>query len=107
MFELSLIEILFIAIAALIVIGPQDLPKALSAIVRAWRQVHSLVGEVRAGVHQIAEESGLEETRREMNTIIDQDGNVQQTYDISEFLQEQETPKTRVLSEQDVFGKKE
>ncbi len=103
MFELSLIELLFIAIAALIVIGPRDLPKALSAIVRAWRQVQSLVGEVRAGVNQIAEESGLEETRREMNTIIDQDGNVQQTYDISEFLESQDTSKTKILREKDLF----
>jgi Tat protein translocase TatB subunit len=107
MFEFSLVELLLVAVVGLLVIGPEDMPKVLRAIIKVWREIHSLVSDVRKSVNQMVDETGLNEVRREMTTILDQDGNPQPTYDISEFLETDETPKTRILREEDVFdGKK-
>lgn len=88
MLDLSLVELLLIAVAALVVIGPKDLPKALAAIMRLFKQAQSALSEIRSQVNEIVEESGVNDTKKEINTIIDDHGRVQQVYDISDFLDE-------------------
>ena len=88
MFDLSLVELLFIGVVALLVIGPQDLPKVAAAIFKAFRQLQEALSEMRSQVEDFAKDSGLQETQDEIKTIIDQHGEVQEVYDISEFLDE-------------------
>ena len=89
MFDLSLVELLFIAVIALLVIGPKDLPKALAAIIGLFKQVQSAFAEVRKQVDDIVESSGMEETKQELKTIIDQHGEVQEVYDVADFLDDE------------------
>lgn len=88
MFELSLIELLFIGVMALVVIGPQDLPRVMASLLRFIRQCKAAFADIHAQMEAVAEESGLEETRKDLKTIIDQHGEVQEVYDISDFLDE-------------------
>lgn len=106
MFELSLVELLFIGVIALVVIGPQDLPKALTAVLRLFRQVRGLINELRKGMDSLVDESGLKDVEKDVHYIIDDNGLRQPTYDISEFLTDEETPKTRVLTEKDIYGER-
>lgn len=88
MFDLSLVEILFIAVVALVVIGPQDLPKVLRAVMRTFRQFQEAYSDIRSQVDDLVEESGIRESRKDIQTIIDQHGEIQQVYDLSDFLDE-------------------
>lgn len=90
MFELSLAELLVIAVAGIIVIGPRDLPKAIRAVLGAWKQFQKMVAEIRRGINELADESGVKELQHDlqhdMEYIVDQQGNLQPTYDISDLL---------------------
>lgn len=88
MFDLSLVELLFIAVVALVVIGPKDLPKVIAAMLRLLRQFQDAFADLRSQVNDIVDESGVKETQQELKTIIDQHGRVQEVYDISDFLDE-------------------
>ena len=88
MFDLSLIELLFIAVVALVVIGPKDLPKALASIMRLFKQLQQAFSEVRKQVDDIVDAAGVEETKQDLKTIIDQHGEVQEVYEIEDFLDE-------------------
>lgn len=92
MFDLSIGELLLIAGAGLIFIGPNELPNVLRSVFKVWRQVQEIVGELRQNLELLADESGLKETECEIRTIIDQDGRVQEIYDISDFLDENNEP---------------
>lgn len=105
MFDFSLGELLLIAVVALVVIGPQDLPKVLHATFKFFRQVQDVLSEVRRSFDEVVATSGIDEVRkdldRELNKdakfIIDQHGNYQQIYDVSDLMkveaQKQSTPK--------------
>lgn len=86
MFDLSLIEILFIAVVALVVIGPKDLPKALGHGLRLFKQLRNAMGDLRAQVDEVVEASGVKEAKDEIETIVDMNGEIQPVYDISDFL---------------------
>jgi sec-independent protein translocase protein TatB len=93
MFDLSLIELLFIAVVALVVIGPKDLPKALGHGLRLFKQLRDAMGDLRAQVDEVVEASGAREVKDDIQTIIDENGEIQQVYDISDFLDD--APPTR------------
>lgn len=86
MFDLSFSELLLIGLAALVFIGPKDLPKVLRAVFAVFKQLQDMVAEVRRSVEDIAADTGIYDVKKEMETIIDQHGNVQKVYDISELL---------------------
>lgn len=90
MFDLSLIELLFIAVVALVVIGPQDLPKVLGYALRLFKQLKGAMADIRSQVDEIIEESGVKEAQEDIQTIIDENGKIQRVYDISEFVDEDE-----------------
>lgn len=97
MFELSLVELLFIAVVALLVIGPQDLPKALGAIIKLFKQLQTVISEVRSSVDELVDEAGIrdatDELKKDAKYIIDQNGEYQEIYDVSDFLDEEQKPK--------------
>lgn len=86
MFDLSLIELLFVAVVALVVIGPRDLPKAMKAVFDVLRQLRDATSEIRSQVDSLMQESGIQEAKEEIQTIIDENGQIQRVYDIDEFL---------------------
>lgn len=94
MFELSFIEFLFIAVVGLLVIGPKDLPKVFAAIFKVFGQLQRAVSEVKDQMKAMVDESGIEEAKQELEReskyILDQNGEYQEVFDISEFLPEKE-----------------
>jgi len=67
MFDIGWTELVVIAIIAIIVIGPKDLPAVLRTAGRWARKARSLAREFQSGVDDIMRESEVEELRREIN----------------------------------------
>ncbi len=56
MFDLSWVELFFVATLALVVVGPKDMPKLFQIIGKFFRKVRRLYGEFLGGVHQLEKE---------------------------------------------------
>lgn len=93
MFDLSFAELLLISVVALVVIGPQDLPKVIRAVMNLFKQVQSMVQDVRQSVDDIVNESGVEDFKKETRYLIDQNGDYQEIYDISELMKNDGKPR--------------
>ena len=91
MFELSLVEILFIVLVALVIMGPEEVPNVLRKVMKAWRQVGSIAAEVRSNLDAIADESGMmdigEEIKKEAKYIIDQNGEAQEVFEVADLME--------------------
>lgn len=89
MLELSLAELAFIGLIALIFIGPQELPEVMRSVMRFVRSAKSMVADVKGSVYELVDESGVGEVKREIEKeakyIEDLDGNMQRIYDVSEI----------------------
>lgn len=96
MFELSLAELLVIGVAALLVLGPDELPNALRAVMRFFRSLKQIVSEVQQGVESLAEEPEIKEVKHaltaERRYIIDEAGNYQEVFDISALMNDDKKP---------------
>jgi len=95
MFDFSLSELLLIAVVALVVIGPQDLPKVLRATFKFFKQIQDTLGEVRRSFDEIVTTSGIDEVKKDLDRelakdakfIIDQNGEYQQIFDVSDLME--------------------
>lgn len=96
MFELSFAELLVIGVVALLVLGPDELPNALRAVMRFFKSLRRLVEEVQVGVTSLAEEPEVKEfthaIKAERRYIIDEAGNHQEVFDISDLMQDDKKP---------------
>ena len=99
MLELSLAEILFIAVVALVFIGPKELPGALRGVNRFVRQVRGMMAEVKGSMSELLDESGVDAVKRELEEdiqyITDLEGKPQRTYDVSELHKQREAEAAR------------
>lgn len=85
MLDIGFSELLLIAIVALLVIGPKDLPVVVKHVAAFLREVRALYSGVRQQMLQVVEESGLADIKNEMTTIIDLNGTPQKAYDVREL----------------------
>jgi sec-independent protein translocase protein TatB len=73
MFDIGIIEMFIemfvIAVLAIIIIGPKDLPKLLRSIGRFVSKVRSVGQEFQTSIKQMADEVELEEVTRMVNKI--------------------------------------
>jgi sec-independent protein translocase protein TatB len=60
MFDIGAAELLLVAIVALVVIGPKDLPAALRGVGRVMGQLRSLTGQFRFSLDSIIREAEIE-----------------------------------------------
>ena len=67
MFDISWSEILVMAAVAIIVYGPEDLPKALRGLGRLIRQLKRYTGAVHKTIDNIMEEDELNQIVRDLN----------------------------------------
>ena len=81
MFDFGFSEIAFIALAALVLLGPKDMLEAARTVRSWWRTLLGFREEARKQMTELMDETGLQETR----TIIDLDGNPQVAYDVSDL----------------------
>ena len=68
-FGLGMSEIMIIAIVALIVVGPKDLPRLLRTIGRYVTQLRSMAGEFHRHLDAAVREAGLEDVKKEVRNM--------------------------------------
>ena len=90
MLDFGFSEIAFIALAALVLLGPKDMMQAARAVRGWWRTLMGFREEARKQMTEFMDETGFNDT----TTIIDLDGKEQVAYDVSDLDDMRElTPK--------------
>lgn len=56
MFDLSWVELAFVAILAIVVVGPRDMPRLIKTFSHCTRKVKSVYGEFQAGLNKLEKE---------------------------------------------------
>jgi sec-independent protein translocase protein TatB len=69
MFDFSWSELLVIALVALVVIGPKDLPRVLRAAGKWAGKARAVAREFQSSIDQMIRESELEEVRKEVEKV--------------------------------------
>ena len=85
MFDIGFSELLLIAVVAIIVIGPKDLPVVVRHVAKLMRELRGAYSGIKKQMTQLVDESGINEMKHEMTTIIDLEGNPQMAYDVREL----------------------
>lgn len=67
--QIGFFEIVVIAVIALVVVGPRDLPKLMRMAGKVVAQARRLAGEFTAAFEQMARESEMEEMRKELEAL--------------------------------------
>lgn len=65
MFDIGSSELLLIAVVALIVIGPKDLPRVLNQIGKWIAKARAMTGHIRSGLETMAREAELEDMEKQ------------------------------------------
>ena len=68
-FGIGYTEILVIALVAIIVIGPKDLPKVLRAFGRTMQKVRGMAREFQGHLDQAMREAGVDDIKNEINNL--------------------------------------
>lgn len=71
MFDIGWSEMMMLAVLAIIVIGPKDLPKAMRTVGRLVRRARNTVREFQDSVDDMVRESELDELRQSAKDIAD------------------------------------
>ena len=69
MFDLSWGEMGIIAVVALVVLGPKELPNALRTMSALMKNARKLAGEFQSGVNEIIREADLEDARKKLSEV--------------------------------------
>ena len=69
MFDLSWGEMGIIAVVALVVLGPKELPNALRTVSGLMKNARKLANEFQSGVNEIIREADLEEARKKLAEV--------------------------------------
>ncbi|MGF1630995.1 MAG: Sec-independent protein translocase protein TatB [Kiloniellaceae bacterium] len=77
MFDIGWSEMAVIALIALIVIGPKDLPRAMKTAAQWMRKARSLTREFQSGIDDIVREAELEDARKALDAT--RGGNLRRT----------------------------
>lgn len=83
MFDIGWQELLVIAIVALIVIGPKDLPVAIRAITRWIARARELARDFQHGIDEVVREAELDELKKQVTQIqhVDVNKKIEETID--------------------------
>lgn len=68
-FGVGYTELVVIALVAIIVIGPKDLPKVLRAFGRTMQKVRGMAREFQGHLDQAMREAGVDEIKKEINNL--------------------------------------
>src|SRR5688500_4305177 len=69
MIDLAWSEIALIAVVALVVIGPKDLPEAVRGVARGVQKLRRMAGEFRSQADELVREANLDELRQQIHDI--------------------------------------
>ncbi|MFO1059226.1 MAG: Sec-independent protein translocase protein TatB [Dongiaceae bacterium] len=73
MFDIGWSEMAIIAVVALVVIGPKELPNALRTVTQFLRYARKMASEFQGGIDQIVREAELDEARRTIQSVTSMD----------------------------------
>lgn len=68
-FGIGYTELIVIALVAIIVIGPKDLPKVLRAFGRTMQKVRGMAREFQGHLDQAMREAGVDDIKKELNNL--------------------------------------
>lgn len=92
MLGLDWTELALIAVVAVVIIGPKDLPEAVRGIAKGIQKLRRMAGEFQTQVDEVVREAKLEDVRNQINEIrsfdfrsvvekeIDKDGTLRKTF---------------------------
>jgi sec-independent protein translocase protein TatB len=92
MLGLDWTELALIAVVAVVVIGPKDLPEAVRGIAKGIQKLRRMAGEFQGQLDEVVREAKLEDVRNQINEIrsfdfrgavereIDKDGAIRKTF---------------------------
>jgi sec-independent protein translocase protein TatB len=97
MFEFSWPEMLVVALVALLVVGPEELPSVIRNCKKIITKIKSVAKEFTDSITEIDEIKDIKSEAKKLNddlkVMIDLEGNKQQTYDISDIMVENKAKK--------------
>jgi len=70
MFEIGWTEILLIALVAIVVIGPKDLPRAMRIVGQWTGKMRRMAGEFQRQFNQALKEAELDDVRKDVEAIV-------------------------------------
>jgi sec-independent protein translocase protein TatB len=92
MFGLSFSELLIVLVVAVLAVGPNELPRLIRSVGKFMRGITALGQELRRQMDEVIGDEELSELKRlretirdQRNYIIDQQGEYQQVFDISDL----------------------
>lgn len=85
MLDVGFSELLVIAVAALLFVGPKDLPVVIRHVAKFFRDVRRLFAGIKQQMNQLVDEAGVGDLTHEVTTIIDLEGKPQQAYKVEEL----------------------
>jgi sec-independent protein translocase protein TatB len=92
MFDLAWSEIALIAVVAVVVIGPKDLPDAVRGVAKGIQKLRRMAGEFQGHLDEVVREAKLEDVRDQIRDIrnfdlkstiekaVDEDGSITRTF---------------------------
>ena len=111
MLDIGWSELAVIALVAIVVIGPKDLPAAMRTAAQWIRKIRSLANEFQSGLNEIVREAELDELKRDIDRAtsvdvknqisnsIDPTGSVERALDLGGDLRELDKPPETVAAE--------
>ncbi len=94
--QFGFFELMLVAAIALVVVGPNDLPKLLRSVGQLGAQARRMANEFRAAFDEMAHETELKEMREELETLRTQNAFSQARKDIEDAVK----PVSDALSEE-------
>jgi sec-independent protein translocase protein TatB len=93
MFDLAWSEIALVAVVAIVVIGPKDLPDAIRKVAQGVKKLRAMAAEFQSHADELVKEAKLEDVRQQIQEIrnfdlkgtieraVDNDGEIRRTFD--------------------------
>ena len=104
MFDFSWSELMVVGVVGLIVLGPEELPVVIRSCKKILTQIKQVSKEFTDSIMEIDEVKDLKEEAKKLNediqTIVDLDGKVQRTYDISDIMPEIESARSSAKAQE-------
>ncbi|WP_404426698.1 Sec-independent protein translocase protein TatB [Thalassospira australica] len=67
MFDIGWTEMALVAVVALFVVGPKDLPHVLYKLAGYWKKVRGMAREFQGGIDNLIREAELDDLRKQVN----------------------------------------
>ena len=77
MFDIGWQELFIVAILALIVVGPKDLPRALRTVMGLVRKARMMASDFQNGIDDVVREADLDDMKNQLESLSDGDINKQ------------------------------